>query len=203
MLTLLSAHGSYYKHEFGSHQKNMENTFNNKHLAFATAEDVAAITSLLNSAYRGESSKQGWTTEAHLIGGNVRTTPDMVQAVLAQPGSIFIKYSNDAGELTGCVNLQIHGNKLYLGMFSVAPHLQGGGVGKILLAAAETCARQAGCTIIYMHVVSVRSELIAWYERKGYADTGERIAFNEDGIHGKHLQELEFMVMEKKVAAQN
>jgi ribosomal protein S18 acetylase RimI-like enzyme len=82
-------------------------------------------------------------------------------------------------------------------MFSVAPQLQGGGIGKKLLKAAEEYAVHVKCNAIYMSVISVRAELIDWYKRRGYADTGKRKAFNEDGITGKHLQPLEFMIMEK------
>jgi len=114
------------------------------------------------------------------------------------PGSVFLKYSEDlSGVLLGCVNLQVQGQRVYLGMFSVDPGSQGGGIGKIILRSAEEYARSQGCTSIYMSVISVRSELIAWYQRHGYADTGERKAFKEDGLTGKHLRELEFMILEK------
>ncbi len=99
----------------------------------------------------------------------------------------------------GCVNLQQHGEKLYLGMFSVSPHLQGGGIGKQLLQAAEAYAKSVHCTAIYMAVISVRTELIQWYQRHGYKDTGERKCFKEDDLTGTHLQPLAFMTMEKRM----
>jgi ribosomal protein S18 acetylase RimI-like enzyme len=82
-------------------------------------------------------------------------------------------------------------------MLSVSPKLQGGGIGKQLLKAAEETALQFNCRAVYMTVISVRSELIDWYKRRGYRDTGERKPFIEDSLTGKHLQPLEFMVMEK------
>ncbi|MEO6252625.1 MAG: GNAT family N-acetyltransferase [Ferruginibacter sp.] len=168
------------------------------HINLATPADIPSIKDLLNNTYRGEASKQGWTTEADLIAGNTRADENMLQEVMQRTGSIFLKYA-DEEKITGCVNLQQQGNKLYLGMFSVAPKLQGRGIGKQLLKAAETYALHVGCSAIYMHVVSVRTELINWYKRHGYRDTGERKPFTEDGMTGKHLQVLEFMIMEKSL----
>jgi ribosomal protein S18 acetylase RimI-like enzyme len=173
--------------------------FSNPGIAIATTEDIAAITALLNSAYRGESSKQGWTTEAHLIAGNVRTNENSVKEVMDKQDSVMLKYTDEGAQLTGCVNLQQHGDKVYLGMLSVAPQLQGAGLGKKLLQAAEEYALQVHGKAVYMTVISVRTELINWYERYGYKDTGERKPFVEDGVSGTHLQPLEFMIMEKLV----
>ena len=100
----------------------------------------------------------------------------------------------------GCVNLQKHPRGVYLGMFSVDPDQQGAGIGKKLLAAAETHTRSIGSDAIYMYVISARDELINWYQKHGYQDTGERIPFKEDGLTGKHLRELEFLILEKKLA---
>ena len=173
--------------------------FTNPHIAIATTADVAKITVLLNSAYRGESSKQGWTTEAHLIAGEVRTDENNLNEVMQQTNSVMVKFTNEQQEITGCVNLQQHDKRMYLGMFSVAPKSQGFGIGKQLLKAAEEYAQQLQCTSIYMMVISAREELITWYLRYGYQDTGERKPFAEDALTGKHLQTLEFMVLEKQL----
>jgi len=111
----------------------------------------------------------------------------------------MLKYTDDTNTIIGCVNLQKQQEKVYLGMFSVSPDLQGGGIGKALLYAAEEFARQINYSSIYMTVISVREELINWYKRHGYTDTNQRKQFIEDGISGKHLQELEFMVLEKQL----
>ncbi len=172
-------------------------TFSNAAISIATLADATAITSLLNSAYRGESSKQGWTTEAHLIAGNFRTNESSVKEVMQKQDSVMLKYTDQQSNLTGSVNLQQHGDKIYLGMLSVAPQLQGAGIGKKLLQAAEEYTLKVQGKAVYMTVISVRNELIEWYERHGYKDTGERKPFIEDAITGKHLRPLEFMVMEK------
>ena len=168
-------------------------------IAKATIEDIPQLVALLNSAYRGEGSKQGWTTEADLIAGEQRTDITTVKEVMNQPGSIILKYTNEEGEIIGTVNLQQHERGLYLGMFAVSPVLQGGGIGKQLLKAADEYAKEVSVATIYMSVVSVRKELIDWYKRHGYAETGERKPFVEDEITGKHLQKLEFITLEKNI----
>ncbi|MEJ8843920.1 GNAT family N-acetyltransferase [Lacibacter sp. H375] len=168
-------------------------------IAIATTEDIPQIVELLNSAYRGENSKKGWTTEADLIAGERRTDIASVKNVMEQPGSIILKYTNEENEIIGTVNLQQHERGLYLGMFAVSPVLQGGGIGKQLLKAADDHAKEVSVATIYMWVVSVRKELIDWYKRHGYTETGERKPFVEDDVTGKHLQPLEFLVLEKNI----
>ncbi len=171
--------------------------FSDPHIHLAGTSDIPALMQLLNRAYRGEDSRKGWTTEADLIAGNVRTDENNLAEVMGMPGSIFLKYTDHKSRLLGCVNLQVQNKRVYLGMFSVDPELQGTGIGKIILRAADEYARSVDCTSVYMSVISLRAELIAWYQRHGYADTGERKAFKEDGLTGKHLRELEFMILEK------
>jgi ribosomal protein S18 acetylase RimI-like enzyme len=172
-------------------------SFTNTHITTAAIADITDINNLLNNAYRGETSKQGWTTEAFLIEGDARTDENNLKQIMQLPGSVFLKYTNEMQEIIGCVNLQQHEYKLYLGMFAVAPFLQGGGIGKQLLLASEEYAKQLQCKSIYMSVISLRKELINWYQRHGYSDTGERNFFEEDGLTGKHVQPLEFMILEK------
>ncbi|MFT3980817.1 MAG: GNAT family N-acetyltransferase [Ferruginibacter sp.] len=173
--------------------------FSDNHIQIASLADTPALVQLLNSAYRGEASQQGWTSESHLIAGEVRTDEATVKKVITDAGSVMLKYVDDGGDLIGCVNLQDHDGRIYLGMFSVSPVLQGGGIGKKILHAAEEYARQQKCAAIYMTVISVRKELIDWYKRHGYEETGEVKSFEEDGLSGKHLQQLEFIVLEKKI----
>jgi len=173
------------------------NYFTIPEICIATEEDIPALVSLMNRAYRSETSRQGWTTEAHLISGEVRTDENDLQKVLRKPGSVILKYINDKNQLIGCVNLQKHDDRLYLGMFSVSPDEQGMGIGKKILIASEQHAKNEGCGSIYMRVISVREDIIIWYARHGYKDTGKIMPFVEDGLTGKHLQPLEFAVLEK------
>lgn len=165
-----------------------------------TRSDVPDIVRLLNSAYRGESSRLGWTTEADLIGGNVRTNEEDVSSVMNKPGSVFLLLISPDHRVVGCVNLQRLDDWVYLGMFAVDPASQGGGLGRKLMHEAETWTLSNGRSILKMWVISVRSELIGWYKRMGFRDTGERKEFKEDGLSGPHLRPLEFMVLEKEIA---
>lgn len=137
----------------------------------AAPADVARIVALVESAYRGDVSRKGWTTEADLLDGQ-RTDPAGVAELVARPGSIMLLAERD-GVLIACANLEKRGHAGYFGMFSVRPDLQGGGIGRAMLAEAERIARDDWrCREMQMTVISVREELIAWYERRGYARTG-------------------------------
>ncbi len=173
--------------------------FNNTNIILATLTDASAIVQLLNNAYRGEASKKGWTTEAHLISGNQRANQQQIEELLQQEHCCFLKYVCHDEQVVGCVNLQIKSEGLYLGMFSVHPLQQGAGIGKELLLAAEEYARTKGIQRIYMTVIDARTDLIAWYERNGYTNTHITIPFEEDAISGKHLQKLRFTLLEKYV----
>lgn len=173
-------------------------SFSNPNICLATPHDILPLMKLVNSSYRGEGSRKGWTTEADLIGGEVRIDLPSLTEVLETTGSVVLKYM-DKDELTGCVNLQHKGDYLYLGMFSVLPERQNAGIGRQLLRAGEEVANQWGLSSIRMSVIYLREELIAWYKRNGYSETGERIPFHEDGMSGKHLKQLEFIVLEKKL----
>lgn len=169
-------------------------------ISTATTNDVPALVRLVNSAYRGESSKQGWTTEADLLGG-IRTDEETLTDLMKKPGAVFLKYENDNDVLQGCVYLEKQGAQLYLGMLTVAPQLQNGGIGKQLLQAAEVYGHEQNCTSVVMSVISVRAELIQWYERRGYHKTGATKPFpHEDPRFGLPKQRLEFLILEKPLA---
>jgi ribosomal protein S18 acetylase RimI-like enzyme len=164
----------------------------------ATKNDIPEINILVNSAYRGESSKKGWTTEEHLLGG-IRTDEDGLSKTLENENITVLKYIEN-NKIIGTVSLEKQGNKLYLGMLTVSPELQGGGVGKQLLRASEEFAKQENMPKIVMTVISVRSELIAWYERHGYVRTGETSPFPmDDPNFGIPKEFLEFVVLEKNL----
>ena len=166
-------------------------------ISLASLADIPQLVELVNSAYRGESSKRGWTTEADLLGG-IRTNEGTMQKLMEEPGSILLQCRNENKELLGCVNLQKQQDELYLGMLTVSPNLQGGGIGKELLSASEQYARQQQLKTIAMTVISIRSELIAWYERRGYYRTGETKPFpSSDPSIGIPKQPLEFVVLKK------
>src|SRR5258706_5522976 len=166
------------------------------HISPAHKEDIPVLVKLLNGAYRGEGSKQGWTTEADMVGGDLRTDETNMNELMQMPGAIFLKYTNEKNEIEGCVFLHKRQGKLYLGMLSVSPALQTKGIGKQIMAAAELYARSQGCPAVFMRVISIRHELIAWYKRQGYYKTGEIQPF-DDTKFGTAKQPIEFIVLQK------
>lgn len=164
----------------------------------ATTADIPQLVTLINSAYRGEESKKGWTTEAYLLEGQ-RIDADALEKIINEPFSVILKCTDGSNELVGCVYLKKNNNKIYLGMLTVSPALQAAGIGKKILQAAEEYAAQQNCDAVEMTVISVRNELIEWYQRRGYNDTGERSPFPDDPAFGIKTQPLEFIVMEKNL----
>jgi ribosomal protein S18 acetylase RimI-like enzyme len=166
-------------------------------IQFAVEQDVSGLVALMNSAYRGEESKKGWTSEADLLLGEKRTDETIVSKLMKNPDAVFLKYTNDVGKTEGCVFLRKEERRLYLGMLCVSPLAQANGIGKQLMNKAEEYARQVNCVSVYMSVISIRHELINWYERKGYLKTGETTPFPVDERFGIPTQLLEFVLLEK------
>jgi ribosomal protein S18 acetylase RimI-like enzyme len=168
-------------------------------IEIAKQSDLDALYHLVNEAYRGENSKLGWTTEAHLLDG-LRIDKETLAGYFLNPNIILFKYTDDvSGDIIGSVYLEIRTPKLYLGMFSVSPLLQAKGVGRSLLIAAEAHANKLSCSTLTITVISTRTELIAWYQRRGFIPTGELIPFHEDEKFGIPKSKIELIVMEKQL----
>jgi len=166
--------------------------------ATATAADADAIVALVNSAYRGESSKAGWTFESSFLAGQRTDRAMILSAIALSDTSIVLMYS--AGELVGCCELQHHtgGAQCHLGMFTISPTLQNKGLGKRLLAHAERLARERWqCTGMQITVIHIRTELIAYYERRGFARTGavENFPYGDERFGMPLVQGLTFVEM--------
>ena len=164
----------------------------------ATNADIPQLLQLINSAYRGEDAKKGWTHEADLIDGPIRTNEKLLKQLIEKPETAILKFEQE-GKIIGCVYLEKKSQRLYLGMLSVLPEVQAQGVGKQLLKAADEYASKNNCKTIEMTVISVRDELIKWYERHGYYQTTKREAFPSDGKFGNPRQPLEFVYLEKRL----
>ncbi|MEF9978226.1 MAG: GNAT family N-acetyltransferase [Thermomonas sp.] len=168
----------------------------------ATAHDVDAIVALVTSAYRGDSSRAGWTTEADFLEGN-RIDPEVLRADIERPGSrVLLAERND--ELLSCAHIAVEDGAGYFGMFSVAPGLQGSGIGKQVLAECERIARDEWqLPAMRMTVIDIRDSLIAFYERRGYRRTGILKPFPYgDARFGQPLRDdLRFEVLEKSLRA--
>jgi ribosomal protein S18 acetylase RimI-like enzyme len=170
-------------------------------LAFrcAVADDADAIVALVNSAYRGDSSRAGWTTEADILGGQ-RTDVQEIAQLIAQDGTV-LRMCLRGGEIIGSMQLErVDATTAYMGMLVIRPLLQGQGLGRCLMDEAERFAREEwGATRMRMQVITLRQELIAYYLRRGYRRTGEIMPFPADdprfGL--PKVAGLAFEVMEK------
>ena len=164
----------------------------------ATLSDVDALVALVESAYRGDDSRAGWTTEADLLAGQ-RTDREGVREVITAPGSRLL-VAEVAGELVSCCQLQKRDAYVYFGMVSVAPGRQGGGLGKAVLVEAERIAREElGVGEMRMTVIRQREDLIAFYERRGFKRTGvfEPFPYGDERFGVPLRDDLEFAELVK------
>ena len=144
------------------------------------AQDIAA---LINSAYRGETSRAGWTTEADILDGLRTTTKEVASIIKREDAFILVGVLRDQIVATICCEKQnAHGRNIaHLGMIAVKPTLQSKGHGTTMIQAAEAMtAREWRVVGFHMAVITVREELISFYERLGYAHTGEFKNFPEN-----------------------
>lgn len=164
----------------------------------ATLQDIPALHYLINSAYRGESSKKGWTTEADLLGGQ-RTDPELLKEMIQNPQS-RIELLVDGEEILGCVYLEEQSDGLYLGMLTVNPEIQAQGLGKKLMNHADELARSLQLPAVKMQVIKGREELIQFYQRRGFKFTGKTEPFpHDDPRYGIAQMKLEFLEMKKEI----
>lgn len=169
----------------------------------ATQADVPALTALVNSAYRGDSSRAGWTTEADLLGGQRIDAERLLSSLDAGADNAILVHEQD-GALLACVHLQRQDTGAYLGMLTTMPVRQGQGLGRRMVETAEMWAvAHWGSTHVYMTVLSARAELIAWYERRGYVVTGERRPFpyGDERWGVPQRADLEFYVLRKSLTS--
>ena len=168
------------------------------HFRAATPADLDAIVDLVTSAYRGDSSRAGWTTEADFLDGN-RIDRDVLRADIERPRSRVLLAERD-GQLLACAHVSEEDGAGYFGMFSVVPGLQGGGIGKQVLAECERIAREEwNLPAMRMTVIDIRDELIAFYERRGYRRTGilKPFPYGDDRFGQPQRDDLRFEVLEK------
>ncbi|MFE5296230.1 GNAT family N-acetyltransferase [Streptomyces sp. NPDC056632] len=167
----------------------------------AVLDDVPALVPLVESAYRGDSSRAGWTTEADILQGQ-RTDAEGVASVITTPGSRLMAVELD-GALVACCQLEHRGEAAYFGMFAVSPELQGAGLGRQIITEAERRVRELwDVREMHMTVISVREELIAWYERRGYRRTGRTTPFpyGDERFGVPQRDDLEFELLVKELA---
>lgn len=164
----------------------------------ATFNDTAALASLINRSYRGDSSRAGWTTEADLLSGK-RIDETGIEQLLNDPYSLIL-IAQDKESILATIHAHRENDSVHFGLFAVEPSLQGGGIGKELLAYAESEAiRKWGVRTSIMEVINHRSELIAYYERRGYVRTGEIIPFPLSSLWQSKTDNLALAVLKKSL----
>ncbi|MCX4830922.1 GNAT family N-acetyltransferase [Streptomyces sp. NBC_00006] len=167
----------------------------------ARPEDVDVLVALIESAYRGDSSRTGWTTEADILEGQ-RTDPQGVLDVIEDPDSRLLTVERD-GAVVACCQLEHRGEHAYFGMFAVSPAQQGAGLGKTIITEAERRAAETwGVSEMHMTVIDAREELIAWYERRGYRRTGRFSPFpyGDERFGIPQRDDLKFELLVKPLA---
>lgn len=168
----------------------------------AQESDVTQLHLLVNSAYRGDDSKKGWTYEADLLDGQ-RIDVNMLKEIIYSEHNVILLSFEDH-QLFGCVHIKKDENSAYIGMLTIKPELQANGLGKRLLRAAEQWIQDNwNSQYIEMTVIQKRLELIAWYEKRGYVITPERRPFpyGDERFGKPKLQGLEFVVLKKPLTA--
>ncbi|AOY62299.1 GNAT family N-acetyltransferase [Xanthomonas citri pv. glycines] len=166
----------------------------------ATVADIDALVLLVTSAYRGDSSRVGWTTEADILEG-ARIDPAVLRDDILRERSLVLVVEQDE-RLVACAHIADDHGAGYFGMFAVDPSLQGSGLGKTLLAEAERLVhRQWQLPVLRMTVIDVRDELIAFYERRGYRRTGivKPFPYGDERFGIPLRQDLRFEVLEKQL----
>lgn len=164
--------------------------------SFASIDDVPRVAALVELAYRGSVAATGWTNETEILEGP-RSSPSEVQKLVRDPHSRFLMATED-GQLAACCLLQRHGEGAYFGMFAVAPDRQQQGLGKIMVAQSEEAARVLWkARFLRLTVISLREALIAWYQRRGFALTGEREPFPFEAAPGALRTDFDLVVLQK------
>ena len=175
-------------------------------LNFYKAElvDAETVAKLINSAYRGETSRKGWTTEADILDGLRTTTAEVGKIIKRKDAFMLIGVYRDEIIATICCEWQELAGQdtVHFGMIAVKPSLQNKGYGKKMIQAAEAMTlREWRVVGFHMAVISIRHELIAFYERLGYIKTGEFKDFPENSglwqpkVEGLNLQYLAKLVV--------
>ena len=168
----------------------------------ATLTDIPALIALVTSAYRGDASKQGWTTEADMLDGQRIDAEALRHDIERTDSRILLALEN--GEVLACAHVAIEDATGYFGMFAVSPDQQGSGVGKRMMAEAERLVREDwGLPGMRMTVIDIRDELIAFYERRGYARTGRKKPFpyGDERFGIPKRDDLRFEILEKRFEA--
>ena len=169
---------------------------NDTRFAYADLTDVPRVAALIELAYRGPAAATGWTNEAAILTGP-RSSPAEVEALIRDGNSRFV-LAFEGERLIGCALIQQYADGAYFGMFAIDPAQQGGGLGKAIVAQCEQAAQELwGAAFLRLTVISLREQLIEWYERRGFVRTGEHEPFPFETATGALRTDFDLIVLEK------
>lgn len=194
----------------------------------ATLDDIDDVVIFINQAYRGETSAKGWTTESTILAGQ-RLDNTMAKDIINKQDCeilllsfhidevtsnvnenekkfidhiISINHDNEKSFLVATVNPEKESDIMHLNMLAIHPDLQSYGIGKFMIDAVEKKTKEMNLTKVVLTVISVRKELVAYYERRGYTMNGVKHRFPayDDPRYGiPKVDGLELHEMEKSI----
>ena len=163
---------------------------------YADLTDVPRVAALVELAYRGPKAATSWTNEAAILSGP-RSSPAEVESLVRDGNSRFV-LALQGDRLVGSALIQQYADGAYFGMFAIDPDAQGGGLGKAIVAQCEQAAQELwGASFLRLTVISLRTELIGWYERRGFVQTGEHEPFPFETATGALRTDFDLIVLEK------
>lgn len=164
---------------------------------YAKPPDAPAIRTLVERCYRGDAARAGWTSEADILEGP-RTSETEIGDLIITPGHYFVLGEDADGRLVATGLLERRGQDGYFGMLAIDPVAQGTGIGRQFLARLEQSARELWRSKkMSLVVISLRTELIAWYERRGYTRTGKVHPFPFSPTSGERQRDFNLIEMAK------
>ncbi|KAJ5542599.1 hypothetical protein N7535_005021 [Penicillium sp. DV-2018c] len=165
----------------------------------ATEADASQLQQLIECAFRAVDSREGWTDDLGLS-SSFRIDLQEVLAMINKPDIVMLMATNDEKKLVGSIGTaKRDANHARLFMLAVDPSQQHSGIGRQVLAYAEDYCRQTwGVSTLCLNALSNRLQLITWYSRHGYEETGETSPFPREKFEKLDLPEdLCFVEFEK------
>ena len=175
-----------------------------KHLKFRFAQsaDITKLVDLINSAYRQQHGNS-WTSEAEIVTGQRINASQLEHALSQDHFQLWIALQDE--QIVACIGLTFNLYDVEIGTFCITPHFQNQGIGKQVLDFAENYVRQKirlehqHLNDFVMWVLSARTELIAYYERRGYVQTGSVDDYPLNADVGRPMIDLHLIEMRKAI----
>jgi len=153
----------------------------------AELADAAALAELVNRAH---------AIEGFFIDGQ-QTSADEIARLMRTGTFLVLEHGGDRPALAGAVYVEARREGGSIGLLSVAPELQGMGLGTRLVRIAEAMCEAMGATTVRLRIVNLRDELGRWYRSLGYEEVG-----TAPYDHRPVKQPCHFVEMQRSIARQ-